>query len=227
MNEQTPTKAARTFKIAVITCLALLVGAVAWLTYRVENLPAATEKPTTSASDTEDNAADTSQYVNWDTTVTAGGGAFTITFPDGWGPLVKGPEGIRLVGETKQPEVAPHKKVDITEVDGFGSDGPSIFSVITGDNFAAPQGDVSEFTAGKGEDALIGKKYTYTYAKDDIVGIGTLRLQGDRDYEYVFTLDGGKELHVYYSVYGNDPRNQINIVDEIVRTIRPAEANGY
>jgi hypothetical protein len=224
MHEQLSTQPNRTFKITVLVCLALLVGAVAWLMYRVENLPAASTEKTVTSNESEDDADDTTQYVNWDTTVTAGGGAFMITFPDGWGPLLKGPDGIRLASDgTKQPEIAAGKKIAITEVDGFGSDSPSVFSIIAGDDFAVPRGDVSEFTVGKGEDAMIGKKYKYTYPEDDIVGIGTLRLQGDRDYEYVFTLKDGKELHIYYSVYGNDPRNQINIVYEIVRTIRPPE----
>src|SRR5688572_7776369 len=139
MDEQLPKSKRRNFNIFVVISLLVLAGAVGWLAYRVENLPAESEKSTVSESESEDETPSNPQYISWDTTVTAGGGTFAITFPGGWGPLLKAPEGIMLIGGTKQPEVAADKKVVITETEGFGSDSPSVFSIITGNDFAPPR----------------------------------------------------------------------------------------
>src|SRR5690606_4822537 len=99
----------------------------------------------------------------------------------------------------KQPEC----EVVVNEVKGYGSDGSSVFSMFLLDkgDAAPPVGELSEFAIGKGDDEIKGTKYSYIYTEDRLVGIGKLRPQGDRDYEYIL-LFGGKELHVYYCVYG-------------------------
>jgi hypothetical protein len=219
MNEQPLQSKEHLFKILVVVSLVLLAGAVAWLIYRVENLP---ENKTVTSTEKSDSATSDDQYdTGWNTTVSSGKGAFKITFPDGWGPLIKdkGADSFIMSG-AKQPNLVKGAEVKIIEVEGSGSDNLSLFSAVllpTG-SFAPPQGEASEFTIGKGEGALVGKKYTHIYPKDDLVGIGYLRLQGDRDYEYAFKV-GDKELRIFYGVYGSDPRNQIDAVDEIVRTI--------
>jgi hypothetical protein len=221
MDEQFSKPKTRTFTLFVLVSLVLLTGAAAWLGYRVENLTDDVEQVKTAAAKKSEDIVVDRHDNGWNTRVTSGKGAFEITFPDGWGPLIKetGADSFILAG-TKQPDVTVGEKVKITEVEGAGSDSLSLFSVILlpSGGFAPPMGEANEFTIGKAEDAIVGKKYTHIYTQDEFIGIGHLRLQGDRDYEYVFNV-GGKELRVFYSVHGSDPRNQIELVDEIVRTI--------
>jgi hypothetical protein len=60
----------------------------------------------------------------------------------------------------------------------------------------------------------------YEYQEDIEVGIGYLRLKGDRDYTYVFDLGNGRQLQVFYAVYGSEPRNNIELIDDVVQSIR-------
>lgn len=171
---------------------------------------------------TEQLAADMHNN-GWNTVIKSGRGGFELTLPDGWGPVVNDKESdfVIMMG-MKQPTLATGNKVVVTETEGFGTDAPSLFSVILlNKSEAAPplaQGAAEEFSIGKGEDEIKGTKYTYIYPKDELSGIGTQRFQGDRDYEYVLPV-GDKELRVYYRVYGSDPRNFATTVDEIVQRI--------
>jgi len=154
-------------------------------------------------------------------TILSGKKGFNITVPNGWGPLTKAQNSDLLILPGRiQPTVTTDQKAKITE-GGYGSDAPSLFIVLLSDAGMGdiPRGVSSEFTIGKGDDMLVGKKYSYTYPADEQVGIGYMRYQNDREYRYSFTTKHGKHLDVLYNVYGSDPRNLVDSVDEIVHSI--------
>lgn len=165
----------------------------------------------------------------WGTVIKSGLGGFEVTLPDGWGPVVKDKESDTLaVISNKQPDLGWGKKVEVTEVDGFGTDAPIFFSIRLADagTFAPPQGEGQEFTFSNNKNPIKGTRYTYVYPKDELlgdegVGMGA-RLAGDRDYTYVVSA-GDKELRVFYRIYGSDPRNLVETVEEIVQRIVLAE----
>lgn len=205
------------FKVLVVIVLVVLAGAVGWLVYRTEDI--AKQENNAAATDTKDDAGDTTDTVGY-TDVKSGSGGFQLRVPDGWGPLtnVMDSDFVILPG-MEQPVVAAGAEVKVQEVQSYGTDSSSVFTamLVKKGEAAEPRGEASEFTIGKGEDALVGKKYSYVFAKDELEGIGYTRFQGDRTYEYVFPFDD-KEFRVYYSVYGSDPRNLSVTVDEIVQT---------
>jgi hypothetical protein len=206
------------FKLAVIAGLVALFAAIIWLVYRVETVADRQE----SATQTE--SSETTTNSEGSTIIKSGSGGFHVVVPDGWGPLVRPLDSDALfMGGTAQPDVGLGNKTLVQDMPSYGKDGPSVFVVVLLDKGGAaePRGVASEFIIGKGDEALAGKKYTHTYAQDEFEGLGKLRLQGDRDYEYVFAVKD-KELHVYYSVYGSDPRNLVETVDDIVRSITVA-----
>jgi hypothetical protein len=204
------------FQIITLIALVVLAAAVTWLFFRVDSLADKQGQSTHQAQDlpTQMSGAEL-------TVVKSGGGGFHMSFPGGWGPLVNVLDRDALyMGGTAQPVMAAGKKVEVIETQSYGTDSPSVFSaqLLDKGQAAPPQGTPTEFSIGKEPDMVVGKKYTYTYGEDTLAGIGHLRLEGDRDYEYVLPFNN-KELHVYYSVYGSDPRNQVETVDEIVRTV--------
>ena len=141
--------------------------------------------------------------------------------PPGWGPIIKAADAdFLIITGTAQPTVSASAPVKVTTVSSYGADGSSLFSAFLTDKgkAATPRGDASMFTIGKDPDAITATKYTYIYPKDELVGVGSSRFMGDRDYEYVIP-HGDKELHIYYGVYGSDPRNQADIADEIARSV--------
>lgn len=157
------------------------------------------------------------------TTVVSGKGAFEVTFPDGMGDIIKpmDSDSFYVMG-MEQPEFDAGGKTTIKELENFGTDAPSLFSIIIHDNFAEPRGIVEDYTLVNGkENSIVGKKYTYIYEADtDEYGIGYQRYKGDRDYEYIFKLANGKQLRVYYSVWGVDPSNNSVTIESIIDSIR-------
>lgn len=217
--ESQPTQPPKSnLSVLVVIIFVLLAAAIGWLFYRIESVADEQNKAATTEQD-EDITPSTDN--GWNTVVKSGSGGFHVTLPDGWGPITRDLKSdfIILPG-TAQPTVVKGSEVEINDVEGYGTDSLSVFSMVMLDKgtAAAPQGTASDFTIGKGETAITGKKYIYTYPKDQEVGIGFTRFAGDRDYEYVFTSKD-QELHVYYSVFGSDPRNLSATVDEIVRTV--------
>lgn len=156
------------------------------------------------------------------TTLTSGKSGFSMTVPNGWGPMVRDTQSdMFIMAGMEQPILDPMAATKVIDTKGYGSDNASVFVVRlsaegTGD---VPRGTAEEFTIGKGDEVLVGKKYSYTYPKDDMAGIGYVRHQNDREYFYQFTTADGRKLDVYYSVYGSDPRNLSVYVDEIVHSI--------
>lgn len=145
-----------------------------------------------------------------------------MTVPDGWGPLIKDTESdFFLLGGMAQPTLGAGAKTEVRELKGFGSDGALLFAATLSKDGLGDmvQGTSQEFTIGKGDDALVGKKYSYVYPKDELEGIGYTRYQNDRQYRYIFTAKDGKKLDIMYNVYGSDPRNLSANVDAIVQSI--------
>lgn len=152
--------------------------------------------------------------------IESGNGLLSVVFPDGWSILrtTDGDDFALVTPRQTQPDTQPGTPAKITDVATLAGDSPRVFVIAVGDNFAAPLGTASDFSIGK-HDTLNGKKYSYEYPADTEPGLGA-RLSGDRAYEYVFALSGGKELHIYYDVFGVDPRNQIETIDQVVSSIR-------
>lgn len=208
------------FKIFVIVCIVLLAGAIAWVYSRVDNSSSnqASEASKTSTKPASDQVADTSTT----RTLKSGKGGFSITLPKGWGDLSRATDddAFAIIGK-KQPDVRADSKISVTDVKTLSGDSALVFatSLLDKNTATAPQGASEAFSIGKGGDERAGKKYTYIYTKDELTGVGTQRFQSDRDYTYVIPADNNKELVVWYNVYGSDPRNQVEIVDDIVRSI--------
>lgn len=150
----------------------------------------------------------------------SGMGAFEVSFPDNWGTISRSTDGdtFAITGDTQ-----PAGATEIVDVSDKGGDGPMVFAITVYDNYAAPQGTAVPYTLVNGKEKLIeGKKYTYYYEADGAIGEGLPgpRLKNDIDYEYVFPLENGQELRVWYSVYGIDPSNHVREVEEIIDSIR-------
>lgn len=154
----------------------------------------------------------------------SGNGSFSIVLPDGWNNVIRVKDAdYFLVTGTDQPEFKAGKRAMVTDVMGYGSDSPLVFSALIHDNFAPPLGEATDFVFGKGDKLVSGKKYVYEFEQDELEGIGYQRIKGDRNYTYVFPLGGSngkRELRVNYSVYASDPRNNVSQIDDVVRSIR-------
>lgn len=154
----------------------------------------------------------------------SGKGGFSIVLPDGWNNVIRDKNSdLFVVAGTNQPEFGTGRRAMVVDSEGYGSDSALVFSAQIYDNFAPAMGEATDFLFGKGDDLLSGKKYVYEFDKDELEGIGYQRIKGDRNYTYVFPLGGSngkRELRVTYSVYASDPRNNIDKIDEVVRSIR-------
>lgn len=155
-------------------------------------------------------------------TIESGKKGFSMTVPEGFGTIVNdaGSDFVIMPG-MEQPVLSDGTKPTVRETQGYGSDSASVFAVLLSEEGMGgdPMGTSEEFTIGKGDDALVGKKYSYTYTEDTLVGIGYMRHQNDREYHYAFTTKDGKKLEIKYDVYGSDPRNLVTTVDSIVQSI--------
>ncbi len=150
---------------------------------------------------------------------TSGLGRFTIVIPQGWTGLLRPSDSDWLLMKEgmKQPAYHAGKQVVITDVSGFGSDGPSVFTVLIHDNMAAPEGAPSDFSIPNNGQPIQGTKYAVKYT-DTLEGLGGHE-KGQRMYTYWFNLKDGNHLIVVYNVYAQDMQDQINLVDEVVRSI--------
>lgn len=175
-------------------------------------------KPTPAETAAED--AQTVQGDGWSAPVMSGNGAFSIRFPDGWDVSKDTASDSFMIGGEAQPTVKPGSPAKITSTQ-FGSDGPVVLFVdVTSGAGTPPQGTASSFTLNEKDNPVQGTKYMYEYPADDTTPAIGNRLKGDRDYTYVFDLGGDKHLEVMYSVYGSDPRNNVETIDTLVRTIQ-------
>lgn len=224
MNEQ-PTSKPPKIKLSLIVLVVvagLLVAANGWQVLQLQDLTDKQSALEARLADQQEHPDDPNN-TGWNTVITSGNGGFRVTLPDGWGPVLNDVNGdyLTLTGMT-QPTIKIGEKVVVTDVEGHGGDGANLFTIVLLDKGGAapPQGTAEEFII-KGDEELEGTKYTYIYPEDGFAGIGIPRFMGDRDYEYVIPV-GDNELHVYYSVYGSDPRNLSETVDEIVRSLNLA-----
>jgi hypothetical protein len=158
--------------------------------------------------------------------VTSSKGAFTVSIPEGWEDLQSAKEfdGLIIKGE-KQPTAKVGQKVAVAEIENFCCHGPNVFRIDIRDNdqVAEPVGTTTDIAIPNGDksNSLKGKRYVFEYTKDDAgEGLGGQRIKGDRDYVYIFNLANERVLHIAYSVFAADPRNQIETVDALVQSIR-------
>ncbi len=156
-----------------------------------------------------------------DTTLTSGKGGFTMRVPAGWGLLTKDKSSDTFfITGMGQPYLGKGAITRVQDVEGYGSDNAMLFmATLSKDGWDKPRGAAEDFTIGAKEEPITGKKYSYIYPKDEIVGIGWMRYQNEREYQYVFDAGDGRKLTVVYNVYGSDPHNHAATVDEIVRSI--------
>ena len=206
-----------------IFCLLFVVvivfGFAVWrIADHVDELEARLDKSNTGDTST---SADTDKPANL-VTIESGKKGFSMMVPESFGTLINDTNGdFVILPGMEQPMQHGSTKQTVKGMKGYGSDSASVFIVMLSEDGMGdtPQGTSEEFTIGKGDDALVGKKYSYVYPKDEIVGIGYPRYQNDREYRYAFTTKDGKKLDIIYNVYGVDPRNLASTVDGIVRSI--------
>lgn len=148
--------------------------------------------------------------------------AFSMIIPDGWSVIKPLDQDSFYMMGTAQPEIAVGTAPKIEETESFGTDASSVFSVTLLPSYDESfiQGTPEDFSVGKAEDELKGKKYTYIFESDELEGIGYQRFKGDRNYTYVLNLPDGKVIIASYAVYGSDPRNLVETIDEVIGSIR-------
>lgn len=169
------------------------------------------------------NETQQEQNNGWNTKFVSGKQGFEAILPDGFGPVIKPLDSDALfVSGTSQPEIKIGSPVRVDETDGYGTDAPGIFSiVILPEATDTPRGLSQSYTLVNGkQNSIDGKKYTYIYREDSLEGMGHQRFEGDRDYVYLFSLLDGRQLVVTYSVYGADPRNNLESIEGIIDTIK-------
>lgn len=154
----------------------------------------------------------------WSRRYTSADNAFTVAFPDGWQVVRVTDSGAFHISGKTQPTVTLGTPAVVTDIENYGTDSPGVLSIVVSDNFAPAEGAPTDIAIGK-DDQRTGKKYRFEYTEETLVGIGIPRLKGDLDYTYVFPLEDGKELRVFYSVYGSDPRNQVETIDQLVEQL--------
>lgn len=160
---------------------------------------------------------DTQAMIAYSELIASGRGGFQIRFPEDWGEVLKVLDSDWFLIPGQQQ---PSGSLTINEIASFGSDGSTVFSALVHDSFADPKGEAEPYTLVNAKAHPVeGQKYTLIYEADQTVGIGVQRFKGDRDYEYRFPLADGKELRVWYSVYGSDLRNNVATVEAIIDSI--------
>lgn len=161
------------------------------------------------------------QSIEEDVQTESGQKRFSITFPENWKGIYRVMDSDWfIVPGADQPADSTRTQPEIKDMASYGSDGPSVFSVLIHDNFADPVGTATDYTLVNGKDnPITGKKYTYEYTEDTAEEMGA-RLKGDKEYTYVFDIGGGKELRVFYNVFVSDPRNLIQQVESIIDSIK-------
>lgn len=152
---------------------------------------------------------------------TSGFGLFSIEFPDGWGDIFRTTNSdLMIIKGNKQPIKKDGLAPVVKDISGDGLEEPYILAIQFYGNLVEPKdATVSDFTIGSGSDKITGKKYVYKYT-----ATGNGRTKGDIDYQYEFPVKNGDqegELVIFYHVYNSDPTDQVNTVDDIVRSITP------
>lgn len=148
--------------------------------------------------------------------------AFSMIIPDGWNIIKPLDQDSFYVMGTSQPEFMIGSLPEIEEAESFGTDAPSVFSVVVVPSYDESyiQGESEEFSIGKAEEELKGKKYSYIFEEDELEGIGYQRFKGDRNYTYLLNLPDGRFIIATYAVYGSDPRNNVETIEEVIGSIR-------
>lgn len=151
--------------------------------------------------------------------IISGFGLYSIEFPDGWGEILRTTDSdLILIKGDKQPIKSAGVAPVIKDIPGDGLVEPYVLAIQFYGNAIEPEdATVSSFTIGKGSEKITGKKYVYKYTADS-----NGRVKGDTDYQYRLPVKNGDsdgELIISYRVYNSDPTDQVNIVDDIVRSI--------
>ena len=169
------------------------------------------------------NESQKAQNNGWNTTVVSGKKAFEAMFPDGIGTIIKplDSDGLFVMG-TDQPTIKVGGAIKVEEMDSFGTDAPAILSInLINGATDTPQGTIEPYTLVNGKvNSIEGKKYTYIYPEDIEFEIGAQRYKDDRDYTYLFTVPGGKQLIVTYHMYGSESVNNLEAVEQIIDSIK-------
>jgi hypothetical protein len=190
-----------------------LIGFIGWYVYSSGNKQKVTNETTNQTAKEESK---TKEELTWKR-IDSGKKGFSVQLPDGWGEVLRPLDSDLLtIRGTKQPQYQEGKEVVIKDLEGFGTDGPGVFTILIHDNIAEPRGVATDFSVGD----LKGKKYTYVAEKDSERGLGE-EDKGDKRYDYRFQLKDGKQLAIFYNVYANtDDKDQITTVDKIVGSIK-------
>ena len=155
-------------------------------------------------------------------TITSGKELYDITFPDGWSGIQRTLDSdLIIIPGQKQPEVKKDQLPEIKNVAGYGKNEPFVFRVQVYGNLVAPEAaEVTNFAIGKDDNSIIGKKYTTVYDADTKDSLGVTRIKGDRDYQYRFPIkEPYDQLVIDYKVYGSDPKNNIETLEQIIKSI--------
>jgi hypothetical protein len=192
---------------AVLVLLNLaLVGLTMWRIWAVQH----TDQPTPSATSViTDGQSQTS---------TAARNGFSMTFPAGWNGVLRPQDrDAFFVPGKSQPGGNDQVRANVKDITTYDCQSGCVFEAAIGDNFAAPQGDANDFIIGSGNQLLSGRKYVYIYGGNDV---NATRTNGDKDYTYTFSLGGKRELRVVYRVFADDPADQHDSIESIIKTIR-------
>lgn len=205
-----------TVEIALVVIVLVLLGVGGWMVYdnQKKNQPGTS---TTNTNTTNPTTTTTDPTANWKK-VDSIGGAYSMKVPDGW-ELTNYPDNV-LMGDS------------IT----FSAGKPAVITTAS----SAYAGDQKRFTVGfadktEGQDSppqwqspnpygtetktdfsigsIKGTRYSLEYTQT-VTGV----TKGDKIYQYVFNLPGGKGLGVVYIQYASDADN-LKTVEQAIKTI--------
>ena len=209
-------------EILLLVLLTATLSGTGWYVYNqaTKNDDTTKNQTTTSVANSKDSDENGLKIVK------SGKNGFQVAFPQNWGKIYNVLDGDFMIKvDENQPDKTNEKTLKIQEVPSLGRDGSVVFSIIYDKETVQPNPDASSspFTIDKGINAVKGTKYVYEYSGDTGPGLGA-RKKGEKEYMYFFE-HGGKNLVVTYNIYASDPRNFVDQVDDIVRSIQLGGAN--
>jgi hypothetical protein len=198
--------------LLVVVCV---VAGSAWLMYghyQKAHQAKQTSNAAVSTSTTVDPYADPT--ANWKK-VDSIGGAYSIKVPDGW-ELTNYP-GNTLNGDNISFS-AGKPAIITTASNAYAGDTRKFNVVFTDKQYAAPQWQSpsqfgTEATTDFSIGSLKGKRYSIEYTQT-VTGV----TKGDKVYQYVFNLSGGKQLGVVYMQNSGDADN-LKTVEQAIQSI--------
>jgi hypothetical protein len=203
-----------TVEIILVVIVLVLLGAGGWIIYKNQKKATPPATSTTTTNTTNPTTTTTDPTASW-TKVDSIGGAYSIRVPDGW-ELTNYPDNT-LNGDSISFS-AGKPAVITTGSTAYAGDTRKFNVAFTDKQYDAPQwqptsGLGTVTTTDYSIGSLKGKRYAIEYTQT-VTGV----TKGDKIYQYVFNLPGGKQLDIVYMQNAGDADN-LKTVEQAIQTI--------